>query len=145
MDAPIEYFRVTAAKRALLEHVADEVFDHAIDPQALSAFLDDPRHLLVVAVSADVVVGMASAFEYFHPDKRPQIFINEVGVAPDYRRRGIGRQLVAMLLDAGRERGCVYAWLGTAADNAEGRACFGSVPGVGEPEPFLLYEWKLGG
>lgn len=143
MDAQIEYCRITAANRALLDRVADEVFDHAIDPQALSAFLDDPRHLLVVAVTGDIVVGMASAFEYFHPDKRPQLFVNEVGVAPDHRRGGIGRQLVETLLDAGRERGCVYAWLGTASDNVEGRACFGSVPGVGEPQAFLLYEWEL--
>ena len=98
---------------------------------------------MVIAVNDGSVVGMASAFEYFHPDKQSQMFINEVGVATDYRCRGIGRQLVGALMSEALRRGCDYAWLGTAADNAPGQACFAAVPGGEEPEPFLLYEWNL--
>ena len=127
----------------LMKNVAADVFDHDIQPQYLSAFLDDPRHILSFATDNKIVVGIASAFEYFHPDKPQQLFVNEVGVAPHYRRQGIGRSLVEALLATARERGCAYAWLGTEVDNDSGRACFSSVPGVSAPEEFLLYEWEL--
>lgn len=134
---------LSQSNAALLNNIAPDVFDNAIDPRSLSAFLADPRHIMFVAVHDGVVVGMASAFEYFHPDKPSQLFVNEVGVTPAHQRRGIGRKLVEALLDAARTRGCVFAWLGTATDNTAGQACFASVPGVAKPQPFLLYEWDL--
>ena len=127
----------------LLEQAAPDVFDNPIDDRQLRAFLDDDRHILFVALDNDIVVGMASAVEYFHPDKQPQLWINEVGVASTHRRRGIARRLVEELLNTAKNRGCVFAWLGTDADNLAAQACFTSVPEVEEPQPFLLYEWDL--
>ena len=98
---------------------------------------------MVVAVDNDTVIGMASAVEYFHPDKQPQLWINEVGVAATHRKRGIGRRMVQALLEVANERGCTFAWLGTDIDNEAAQACFGAVPEVEKPQPFLLYEWDL--
>ena len=131
--------------RSLLDKIAPDVFDNDIIPEQLDAFLQDPRHRMFLAVDDGVVVGMASAFEYLHPDKNSQLFINEVGVAPSHRRLGIGRRLVEALINCAKERGCDYAWLGTDADNISGNACFSSVPGVTAPQPFMLYEWDLDG
>lgn len=127
----------------LLNKSVHDVFDYAIDPLQLAAFVEDPRHLMAVAVENETVVGMASGVECFHPDKQPQLFINEVGVASTHRRQGIGRELVMTLIASAKKRGCTSAWLGTDSDNVAGQACFGSVPGGGEPQPFLLYEWDL--
>jgi ribosomal protein S18 acetylase RimI-like enzyme len=96
---------------------------------------------MLLAVDDATVVGMASGVEYFHPDKPPQLWINEVGVALSHRRRGIGRKLTAARIAAANERGCRYAWLGTDQNNLAGIACFGAVPGAARPQPFLLYEW----
>jgi aminoglycoside 6'-N-acetyltransferase I len=134
---------LTTDNAELLWHIAADVFDDEIIPAQLETFLADPRHLMILAVDNGTVVGMASAFEYVHPDKRPQLFINEVSVAPDYRMQGIGRRLVESLIVQAKDRSCNYAWLGTDADNVAGQACFGSVAGVKEPQPFLLYEWDL--
>lgn len=98
---------------------------------------------MFVATDGPRVVGMASGFEYFHPDKPPQLFINEVGVASTHRNRGIGRRLVATLIDFAKDRSCSYAWLGTDVDNIAGQRCFAAHADVAEPQPFLLYEWEL--
>jgi len=127
----------------LLNRIAPEVFDHEIEPPQLQSFLKDPRHIMFVALESRTVVGMASAVEHFHPDKPPQLWINEVGVASSHRRRGIGRKLVEALIAVAQDRGCVYAWLGADTDNLPAQACFGSVPDVGKPQPFVLYEWDL--
>jgi len=65
------------------------VFDGPIDPVLTRKFLNDPRHHIVVAIHDEVVVGFASAVHYVHPDKAPQLWINEVAVAPPHRRRGL--------------------------------------------------------
>ena len=141
MDVDIHL--LSSENSELLERVGLEVFDNPIDAVQLQTFLDDDRHIMFVAVNNDMVVGMASAVEYFHPDKRPQLWINEVGVASTHRKRGIGRRLVEALLNVANDRGCVFAWLGTEIDNKPAQSCFGSVPAVEEPQPFLLYEWDL--
>ncbi|NJM06632.1 GNAT family N-acetyltransferase [Candidatus Gracilibacteria bacterium] len=88
----------------MLDDVAD-VFDEAIDPRWTAEFFADLRHHLVVALDGTTVVGIASAVHYVHPDKAPELWINEVGVASSHHRLGIGRQIMEVLLAHGR------AWL----------------------------------
>jgi hypothetical protein len=44
------------------------------------------RSETVVARDASVVVGFASGVHYVHPDKSPELWINEVGVARSHCR-----------------------------------------------------------
>ena len=140
---PIRIFKLDADNADLLETVAPEVFDYRVQAEYLEAFINDPRHVMFIAAEDKTVVGMASAVEYFHPDKAPQLWINEVGVAATHRGQRIGRQLVAALVDDAKDRRCTYAWLGTDVDNHPAQRCFGSHPDVEDPQPFLLYEWEL--
>jgi aminoglycoside 6'-N-acetyltransferase I len=86
---------------------------------------------------------MVSAVDYVHPDKAPQLWINEVGVAPSHQRRGIGRLLIDAMLAHGRALGCTEAWLGTEDNNAPARRLYESAGGL--PEAFILYSWKFDG
>jgi ribosomal protein S18 acetylase RimI-like enzyme len=133
--------RLTRSTAGLLATIAPDVFDHSIRADSLAAFLGDPRHVMFLAEEDGVVIGMGSGLDYFHPDKPPHFFINEVGVSPLHQRRGIGRALVEALLDEARRRGCTFAWLGTDLTNVGGNACFSKVPGVEPAQPFNLYEW----
>ena len=126
---------------AVLDNVADGVFDASVQERLAREFLVDPRHHLAVAIDDGVVVGMASAVDYVHPDKARQLWINEVGVAPTHQRRGIGRQLLAALLEHGRAIGCTEAWLGTEEGNVAARRLYESAGG--KAEPFVLYSFPL--
>jgi GNAT superfamily N-acetyltransferase len=80
--------------RVVLQHVAPDVFDGPVDARWSAEFLADPRHHLAVAIEDGLVVGMASALHYIHPDKPPELWVNEVGVAPTHQRQGsAGRRL----------------------------------------------------
>lgn len=125
----------------VLEHVAADVFDHEIDPTWSAEFLGDPRHHIVVAIEDDVVVGIASGVHYLHPDKPPELFVNEVGVAPDYQRRGIGRALLRALFEHAKTLGCHEAWLGTDETNTAARRMYASVGGI--ERPMLLVGFPL--
>jgi GNAT superfamily N-acetyltransferase len=96
----------------VLADVDPDVFDNPIDIGRADAFLADPRHHLAVAVEGGWVVGFVSAVHYVHPDKpRPELWINEVGVAATHRRRGLGTRLLRAIFAAARDQGCAEAWV----------------------------------
>lgn len=128
------------ADAAVLANVAQEVFDNELDPRWTAEFLADPRHHIVVALAGEQVVGMATAVHYLHPDKAPELWINEVGVAPSFRNQGLGRQLIATLLSRGRALGCTEAWLGTEESNTAARRLYAAVGGVEEPMVYVTFE-----
>src|SRR5690606_37753560 len=101
----------------LLLSVRDGLFDNPVDPTQARAFLNDPLHMIVLALDGEEAVGMATGTILLHPDKLPCLFVNEVGVREGWRRRGVGRALCERLMASARARGCEGAWLGTEPDN----------------------------
>ena len=127
-----------------LDSVAPNVFDGAVRPELAAEVLADPRHHLAVAIADDgKVVGMASAVHYVHPDKPPQLFINEVGVSPAFHRQGIGKALLAALLARARELGCSEAWVATEPDNWAAQALYTSAGGVKDDVPFVMFTFPV--
>ncbi|MEZ4606616.1 MAG: GNAT family N-acetyltransferase [Deinococcales bacterium] len=122
----------------LLEKTIPEVFDHALSQRWSAEFLADDRHHLAVALVGEALVGMASALHYVHPDKAPQMWINEVGVAPDYRRRGIAKKLLQCLLAHAKDLGCTEAWLLTEEENGAARALYHSLKGQELEKPIYI-------
>lgn len=105
------------ADAAVLDRVADELFDGPVDPALVRELLAGPRHHLAGAVDGGVLVGFASGVHYAHPEKRAQLFVNEVSVARPHRRRGIGAALVGAPLERARGLGCTEAWVLPEDDN----------------------------
>jgi GNAT superfamily N-acetyltransferase len=122
----------------LLSTAADDVFDHAVDPSLSAEFLSDPRHHLAIAIDEGRIVGMASGVHYIHPDKAPELWVNEVGVAPSYRGRGVGRRVLGVLLDHGRALGCGEAWLLTDDGNAAARRMYAAAGGRETPPQIMI-------
>jgi ribosomal protein S18 acetylase RimI-like enzyme len=128
---------------AVLQRVADDVFDHAIDPAASATFLADERHHIAVAIDDGWVVGFASGVHYLHPDKpRPQLFVNEVGVAASHRGRGLGRAVLGALLEHGKALGCSEAWVLTDRDNAPAVRLY-MAAGGGQGSDHVMFSFEL--
>lgn len=131
---------LTEADAAILDNVADDVFDNDVRPNFTKEFLTDPRHHIAVAIIDDVVVGMATAVHYIHPDKAPELWINEVGVAPPYQRQGIATQLMKAMFAHGVTLGCGEAWLGTEEDNTSARQLYASLGGEEETMVYITFQ-----
>jgi aminoglycoside 6'-N-acetyltransferase I len=128
----------------VLASVAPDVFDDPVDARAAAEFLADPRHHLAVAVEDGVVVGFTSAVHYAHPDKpRPELWINEVGVAPAARGRGVAKALLAAVLEVGRGLGCSEAWVLTDRANAPAMRLYASFSGLEPPEDAVMFTFRL--
>lgn len=129
---------------AVLDRVADDVFDHGVVPACRDEFLADPRHHLAVAIQDGVVVGMATAVNYVNPDKPPELWLNEVGVAAEARRAGVASRLLAPLLERGRELGCKQAWVLASPNDTGARRLDESTGGRAADELAVRYEFELG-
>jgi ribosomal protein S18 acetylase RimI-like enzyme len=136
---------VRAGEEAALDNAAPEVFDDPIDAPALKRFLSDSRHHLFVAIENGLVVGFVSALHYEHPDKQhPDLWLNEIGVAPSHHRRGIGRRLLDALLDHAQALGCREAWVLT--DRANGAAIKLYAGRASEaPSEHVMFTFRLDG
>ena len=128
---------------SVLDNVADDVFDHAIDPRLCAEFFADPRHHLVVALDDDLVVGMASGVHYVHPDKPPQLFINEVAVASTHHNQGIGRRLVATLVAHGEAIGCNEAWVLTSPDNEPAKRMYRAAGAIPHEQTNVMFTYLM--
>lgn len=137
----VEIKRLGPDDAAILGRVADEVFDEPVRAERLAAYLREPNHVLFVALAGGVVVAQAAAVIHRHPDKATELYIDEVGVAPAFRRRGIASRLLDELFRLGREMGCAEAWVGTEHDNLPAGRLYESRGATGEP--FVMYLYKL--
>ncbi|MEX0971030.1 MAG: GNAT family N-acetyltransferase [Paracoccaceae bacterium] len=140
MSDTVSLYRLGPADLALLMRVPEGVFDNPINPAQAAAFLGDPRHEMVLALLNDIPVGMGSAVIMLHPDKPPAGFINEVGVHPDHRRRGIGSAICTTLFKQLRLRGCAGIWLATEHDNTAARGLYTRLEGRKTTE-IVVYDW----
>ncbi len=123
----------------MLLGLAGGLFDNPVDEHQSRAFLNDPLHEIVLAFAGDQAVGMATGTVLLHPDKSPAMFINEVGVRDDWRRRGIGAQVTRELIAVARARGCKGVWLGTETDNLPALGLYRSLGG--DEVPGVYFGW----
>jgi ribosomal protein S18 acetylase RimI-like enzyme len=129
----------------LVASAAPGVFDHAPQFSLTTEFLKDPWHHLVAAIDEGRVVGFISAMHYLHPDKLTELWINEVGVAPSHRSKGIGAELLRTMLEHGRKLGCVNAWVLSDKANTAAMRLYAGAGGVEVAKPAVMFEFDLAG
>ncbi len=124
-----------------LANVAPGVFDHAINPERLQAYIATPLNWMCVAMHEDCVVGMCMSVIHFHPDKPTELFLDEIGTGDDWRRQGIARSLMQMLFDRADAEGIDEIWLGTEPDNVPARGLYESTGAKAEEAIIYYLEW----
>ena len=119
MSSPNESVRIETATRsdvavlltlirelATYEHMADQVIATETD-LARALFSSRPEAEAVIAWRDKAAVGFALYFQSFSTFVgRPGLYLEDLFVRPVYRRRGIGRQLLAHLAQLAVARGC---------------------------------------
>ncbi len=122
----VQVVRIDHGNARLLDDVTADVFDHDVDHALLMDYLRSGQ-LLVVATHEHVVVGQIQAMVQHHVDGPPQLYIDNLGVAPSHRRQGIARALIGEITAWSIEHGCVETWLVTDIDNDEANSLYHSL------------------
>lgn len=123
----VEIRLVGPATTGLLARIADDVFDEPAHQAALATFAAEPGHALFVALADVGVVGQVRGMVHQQPDRRPDLYIDNLGVAPKWQRRGIGTRLIRALLAWGTERQCETVWVATETENGVAQAFYASL------------------
>lgn len=71
--------------------------------------------------------------------------VNEVAVAPSHRGRGLGKAIVAALLQVGRELGCAQAWVLTDRENSAAMRLYAGSGGQEAPTDQVMFSFILRG
>lgn len=136
-----QIIRLDPANAAILARVADDVFDDDIDPSRVAAYLRAPGHMMVLAIADGTVVGQACGVIHRHLDLPTELYIDNLGVAEDFRRRGVASRLLDELVAWGRAEGCEESWVATEPDNDPACALYA---GRGASAiPVVMFEYDL--
>jgi ribosomal protein S18 acetylase RimI-like enzyme len=122
---------------------ANHLFDHELHSEWVRCFLAQPDHHLCIAYANSEPAGFVSSVELTHPDKGTEMFLYELGVDDRFRRRGIGKALVAALADLARDRGCYGMWVLTDSDNSAAVRTYESAAPVRDHTQPLMLSWRL--
>ena len=94
-----------------------------------------------IAACGKQVIGQVAAYVHRRPDEAPNVYIDNLGVAPPFQRRGVARRLVDEVLAWGTTLGCHQAWIVTDTENNAARALY---EGRGAAaEPIVMFSYKL--
>ena len=112
---------------------ANEMVRYGVE--ALSAYLKRPDTLFLacheIAEGGRTLLGIASARVEIKPyDMETWLYVDEVDVCADQRRRGAGSAIMRKLIELSGEAGCEEVWLGTEVDNVAANALYRSLDPV---------------
>ncbi len=141
MKTSFETHWITPSNAHLLDRVAQGTFDHAIDPDRLARYLDNPANWMCVAISDGLVVSMCMCVVHDHPDKPTELYLDEIGTGDDWRRKGAARLLMRKVFERADEAGIDEIWLGTEPDNLPARGLYEATGAKGDPALIYYLEW----
>ncbi len=105
-------------------------------------FFAHPNAIAFVAEDAAEITGRAHGYVLRRPEGRSAMFIYELEVADQYRRRGFGTALIQACLAEGQSRGCFKAWLLTERNNQPAIELYRSTGAKSDVDQAMLI-WEL--
>ncbi|MGB7183012.1 MAG: GNAT family N-acetyltransferase [Burkholderiaceae bacterium] len=102
------------------------------DAQSLSAYLDHQGTIFLACYeqtgSDRSLVGISSSRLEIKPYGHERwLYIDEIDVCANQRRRGAGKAMMKKLLEIAKELNCEEVWLGTEVDNLAANALYRSM------------------
>lgn len=143
-DIQIRPVRVTELDRLVqlcAEHARHEGFPHdAADKVAglcTLIFSDQPKlHCLVVEVNRQLVGYASWMIQYSTWHARQYLYLDCLYFAPGYRGRGLGRELLNMVCEFAKQRGCEEVQWQTPCENQSAIGFYDAIAGTRRSNKF---------
>jgi aminoglycoside 3-N-acetyltransferase I len=97
--------------------------------QHLRQLVNDPRFIVLTAIQSNKVIGGLTAHVLnSYTTEKPSVYLYDIAVLPEWQRQGIGRQLVASLLQACKKEGYAEVFVQAEADDKNAIHFYRSTP-----------------
>lgn len=109
----------------------------------LTERLSNNESVIYAAMNGDTPAGFTQLYPRYSSARAVRNWIlNDLFVAPAYRKQGVGSMLIKAAMDFAREQEAVFVQLETAVDNYTAQALYESIGFVqqGPDTEFLLYK-----
>lgn len=102
-----------------------EPLSEQVKVELIPALQRTPSALTLLAFAGETPIGLLNAFETLSTFRaKPLINIHDIAVTASWRRRGVGRTLIAALEDIARARGCCKLTLEVLENNVSAQALY---------------------
>lgn len=124
---------------------ANDISANDYDADSLKAYLNKQDTIFLacyeLADGKRTLAGIASSRIEIKPYGKEQwLYVDEVDVCTDQRKKGAGTLMMRKLLEIAESTGCEELWLGTEADNTAANALYQSL-GPEEVLTFIGYTY----
>lgn len=109
--------------------------------KSLREIVGNPDCVYLIAYDGQKPVGIAMAAKFLNPSAKHWLYVDELGVRPDYRRRGIAGNLLKKLLEIAKDWQLDEVWLGTEPDNVAANHLYKSLQ-PSKVESFVGYTFN---
>jgi ribosomal protein S18 acetylase RimI-like enzyme len=141
--AAVTVRRLTADERAEVNRAA-HLLDEPPDLAAVRRYLGDDRNVFLIAEEAGRVVGFLRGTELGQlKSTRKQMFLYEIEVDSEHRRRGIGGDLVRWLIDYCRRGEFEEIFVFTDPSNGPAVRLYQSTGAVTETPADRMFVYQL--
>lgn len=143
IDEPVRIDRLTAKDVPRLLR-AQALFDRSLSEAAAREYLEDERNVLLFAVEGTTALGFlrGTALGQLASTRR-QFFLYEIQVAPDARRKGVGRSLILALLRHCRSSGFEEVFVLTDPSNTGAVGLYRATGAVTETSADRMFVYSL--
>lgn len=139
--------------QTLVEQINQAVWDDSndmceFDVASLKAYLNRQDTVFVVCHDTSIVPSVLLGFASSRLEIKPYgqelwLYVDELDVCVDQRRRGAGRLIMEKLMEIARLEGCEDLWLGTEVDNDAANGLYQSLHPT-DVEQFVGYTFAPG-
>lgn len=121
----------------------NEIGDDEYSVESLESYLQQSGHIFLSASVNSEFAGMAAAAILEKPYANSRwLYVDELDVAANFRRLGVGTAMMRYLLTLAKQNNCIELWLGTEIDNMAARSLYESLS-PSEIEPFVGFNYSL--
>ncbi len=138
-DIAVNLIKLEEGDAEFTARVVRQLKHHSLaDP---AGFLSQPGAVALVAIADAEPVGWAYGYVLNRPDGNKMMLLYEMEVVPAWRRKGIGRRLVAGFRERAISEGCQSMWLITDDDNVNAQMLY-QLEGATADGARLQYAWR---
>jgi ribosomal protein S18 acetylase RimI-like enzyme len=109
------------------------------DIERIDAFLGSDLDYVIACIEDNEVIGFLLAYELQRFDKNNMMYVHEVDVMPEYRRRGIGRRMIEEVTRICEQRGVYKMFLITNKSNVPASRLYEATGGKTIDDDSIVY------